>query len=69
MKIGDVVRLKYKCTKLIGTIIGIWEEDQFIDPINGSSVKFAQRGDFKVSFKGHCNGEYQTYSGQCLEMI
>ena len=69
MKIGDRVKQKYTIAQRIGTISGIWEEDEFYFGKDGNAICFACKGDFKVKFDNPKNDGYQTFSSQQLEKL
>lgn len=59
MDIGDNVGVS--CSKLVGTITGIWDKDEIGYDLEGEKKVFARKGQFKVRFKGRPNNCYRTF--------
>lgn len=68
MNIGDKVKLRFRNTTQIGTIIGIWEEDEYIVDLKGNKRLLAKKGDYKVRFDHDDIDSSQTFSkGQLIK--
>lgn len=66
LKIGDKVKQKFTSANRIGTVIGIWEDDEYFTDIEGNSILFACKGELKVQFDYNSQGVYSTFSSQEL---
>lgn len=69
MKIGEKVKQKNTIAQRIGTIIGIWEKDEYYYGKDGNEICFACKGEFKVKFDNDKSDGYQTFSIQQLEKL
>jgi hypothetical protein len=63
-KIGDKVRQKFTVANRIGTVIGIWEDDEYVTDKEGNSILLASKGELKVQFDNNSQGVYSTFSNQ-----
>ena len=69
MKIGDRVKQKYTRANRKGTVIGIWEEDEYIEN-NKERILFAVKGEVKVRFDNSTlESAYHTFSETELEIL
>ena len=60
-KEGDKVRQKHTRATRIGTIIGIWENDEYIFN-KTEKILFVSKGEYKVSLDNDLNNGYITFS-------
>lgn len=67
MKIGDRVKQKHTKANRKGTVIGIWEEDEYIQS-NEERILFAVKGEIKVRFDNP-ESTYHTFSETELEIL
>jgi len=68
-KIGDRVRQKYTLAERTGTIIGIWEEDNYFTDKEGKRILFACKGEYQVRFDNEIGNGVITFSGKELEKL
>jgi len=66
IEIGDKVKQKYTLADRVGTVIGIWEEDEYFSSPEGKIILFACKGEYKVQFYNDMNDSYATFSEQEL---
>ncbi len=70
LKIGDRVKQKRTNGTRIGTVIGIWEKDEYLTDNSGNRVLFAIKGEIKVNFDYQDSRTiYHTFSEVELEKI
>jgi hypothetical protein len=69
LKEGNRVKQKHTVAKRIGTVVGIWEKDEYYLLPNGDNILFACKNEVKVQFDYAKEGSYATFSEQELELI
>ena len=61
IEIGDKVKQKRGKATRVGTIIGIWDDNQYIIDKEGNSILVARKGEFKVRFDDITNNTFETF--------
>ena len=69
MKKGDKVRLKNYRKSIIGEVVGVFEEDVYLEKSNGESTMYACKGTLKVAFDSHSEGGFTPLSASQLTLV
>ncbi|RED92195.1 hypothetical protein [Marinoscillum furvescens] len=68
MKEGDRVKQLFTIAERHGTIVGIYDEDFYINTPKGQ-ILFATKGELKVQFDGTSEGTSITLSPQMVQIL
>lgn len=69
IKIGDRVKQKHTLAQRTGTVVGVWEKDEYLKKEN-EEILFATKGEIKVRFDdSESVTTYCTFSQTELELI
>lgn len=69
LKLNDRVKIKNTRSMRTGTIVGIYEEDYYMENNEKERVLFASVGDLKVKLDGYKIETFITYSPSEIKLI
>ena len=69
MKINDRIRIKNTRAYRTGTIVGVWENDYYIENANNERTLFAIKGEYKVRLDGYEGENIVTFSASELILL
>ena len=69
MKINDRIRIKNTRAFRTGTIVGIWENDCYIENANNERILFAIKGEYKVRLDGYEVENIITFSSSEIILL